>query len=549
MLNTYYEDICNHIGATATKYLEKHLLTTDGRRSSIDRQEALNSGKVNDKQLKYLEDRHLIRRIKTDNVSIRYEYIHDLFAKMIKKKNSEYRVQMWKPKYSTISKRTDVGSFLHESLFWVAFIFFYGACNHFFMTKVGERDSFLHSINGIMYFLVFGLSAFLLPTTVKRLHDTGHSGWFVAGIPPAFLLCSMKALFPAINNSLLGKIILVFAAISGGGYSLFFLYLLFNPSVVRSYRAAASLRYETIHNSSCIKNSEFALGFSAELIFWLVSCLVADLLYILITKEVVINKLIAGPIYEYFKVVIVAYPFFLFFPIVICFFPSLKSRIATLGYNRNWGFVPIANLFFLVIGFLPDTLLTKLHLYRGGKQNREQQDNIFAQLNDSFTPMVAYNIKAISPGFWKGFLLLIVPFYAIIQLYGKNRSPKERAHASTFVGLHYIISYLAFFLTLAIHQSDDIFMIILSVFFFIETICFLIYSFTDRKTRRGIILGIIRESPHLSRSEIAALLNWNSKLTNKLIDKLLEKGLVRRTDTDGEVTWEIVELSELQKQN
>ena len=85
-LRTYYDNICDKIGSKATHYLESHLLTKDGRRSSIDESEALNSGRIQQESLDYLVDKRLLRRVKTDSTSNRYEYIHDLFAKMVYKR-------------------------------------------------------------------------------------------------------------------------------------------------------------------------------------------------------------------------------------------------------------------------------------------------------------------------------------------------------------------------------------------------------------------------------------------------------------------------------
>lgn len=545
LLSTYYEDICDHIGATATKYLEKHLLTSDGRRSSIDRQEALKSGKIKDEQLTYLEDRHLIRRIKTDSVSVRYEYIHDLFAKMIARRKREDRIQWWKPEYSTISKRRDVNTFFLKSLSWLLFFLLDLA-----ITELSARNqgvSVIKAVNGYLYLLFFGFAAILLPITVKRLHDGGLSGWIVAGVPIAFSFCCLKAFFPVFYNSILMDIIFGTTALIGGGYIIFFICLLCKPSVVRSYRAAASLRYETICNSSYINNSEFALGLSAEIIFWLITCLVTDVVYILITNEVRMYKLIAGLIYDLFHVTIVAYPFFLFFPIVICFSPSLKSRMASIGYNRKWGYVPIVNLFFLIIGLLPNTILSKLHFCREKIKPTNQQDNIFAELNDSFTPIAVKSsrIKAYSPGFWKGVLLVLVPFYAFIQAFGKNKSLEEKAYSPTFVFYHYLFVYLAVvFVVLGINEGlDEKFITILLPFLIIETICFWVTFVIILKRQKIIVLGIIQKNPHFSREDIAALCKncWTYKRTNQIIDKLMKKGILRRIDTDGEITWEIVD--------
>lgn len=553
LLTSYYDGICDSIGPAATKYLENHLLTSDGRRSSIDRQEALNSKKITEAQLSYLEERHLIRRIKTDNVSIRYEYIHDLFAKMIAKRKGEAKRRWWRPEYATISSREDVKSFLSRSLFWV-FVFTAYTVLSLLVYRRPREYNFLMQWNGMMYFLIFGLSAVLLPSTVKRLHDTGRSGWIIAGVPIAVFLCSLRALFPSVlhSNNVLWNIISFLSILIGGGYIVFFQYLLLMPSTLKAYRAGVSRKYETFYNSSHIQYSEFITWFSAELLFWLITCLAADLYYMLVTKEIGFCKLYSAPnLKSLFNITLHTYPFFLFFPIVVCFSPALKQRIATMGFPRYLGYIPVWNIFILIIALLPDSLLAKLHIYNGQKK-KYQEGNIFAELNDSFSVVSGPNLKVYSSTLKEALLLLLVPFYAFFQLYGKKKQLNSRVVAFPFIGIHYIVAYVETIgLVAAVQNIKPVLVASIFQFFFLsililETILFLIWVGTCIKKQKGIMLEFLKENPHLSREDIASMLRsgWSRKRTFSILDKLLAKGAIRRTDKDGEITWEVVQQND-----
>jgi len=559
LLTSYYDGICDSIGPTATKYLENHLLTKDGRRSSIDRLEALNSKKITESQLSYLEERHLIRRIKTDNVSIRYEYIHDLFAKMIAKRKGEERTRWLKPEYSTISKREDVKNFALRCFVWILIFFAYAAFGYLMQSQRQEMmpsqrqdNCFLTHWNGMMYFIVFGLSAILLPSTVKRLHDTGHSGWIIAGIPIAIFLCSLRALLPMeIYDNGLWEFVTGLAILVAGGYVCIFLILLIKPSSPKPHRAGVSRMYETVYNSSNITHKEFIIWFSAELLFWLITCLVTDLYYMLVTKELGFTVLRAGPINDLFHININEYPFILFFPIVVCFSPTLKSRIATMGYSRNLGYIPVLNILILLIALLPDSLLTRLHLFKGQKQ-KNQGDNIFAKLNDSFSTASISNLKAYSSTPKETLLLLFVPFYAFFQLYGKKKQLNSRVVAYPLVFINYIESFAVVpFLEIVVEDIKPV--IVASIlqfvflsFFVLETALFLFWLGTGVNKEKGIMLEFLKENPHLSREDIANMLinGWPWKRTFYLLDKLLEQGKIRRTDKDGEITWEVVQQND-----
>lgn len=222
-----------------------------------------------------------------------------------------------------------------------------------------------------------------------------------------------------------------------------------------------------------------------------------------------------------------------------------------MGYSRNLGYIPVLNILILLIALLPDSLLTKLHIFRG-QRKKYQEGNIFAKLNDSFSTVSGPNLKAYSSTPKETLLLLFVPFYAFFQLYGKKKQLNSRVTAYPFVFVNYIGAIVGTF-TLAIAVQDIkpvLVASILQLFFLsilvLETALVLFWVGTCIKKQKSIMLEFLKENPHLSREDIANMLRngWTRKRTYYILDKLLEKGRIRRTDKDGEITWEVVQQND-----
>lgn len=78
----YYNQKLSGISYKAKKYLEKHLITPDGRRNSLDYNEAKKSGMITTEELDLLISQRMIRRVSMTGNN-RIEYIHDIIPKLI----------------------------------------------------------------------------------------------------------------------------------------------------------------------------------------------------------------------------------------------------------------------------------------------------------------------------------------------------------------------------------------------------------------------------------------------------------------------------------
>jgi len=541
-LASYYDSICDKIGSSATRYLESHLLTKDGRRSSIDENEALSSGKISQEQLDYLVEQRLLRRIKTDSTSRRYEYIHDLFAKLVHKRRYEASVSLYRPAFRIMSRKMDVGLFAGRSLITIIVIAMIGyLCLLFHNYYVHGILDFIHVINpticvnNFVYFIFATFTIYLVPLFVQRFHDTGHSGWFLMLLPTAIFLIAGNHYF-ALSHE-------VFTRVCGYLLLFGFLILCFSPTSSKIFKPSLSIEYQSVTNKAIIDNKQFMKFIIIECLCVLVSCFFSELCYYSFT-DIKYWKILHLPLVPLDKFgIIVKLPAFLaVFPFVLCFSPTLHARVRSVGYKEWLPYIPYINILFMLIGLLPDGLLKKLRLIRNRDNSAPlSEDSILLELNDSLLSVKPLNTNS-STQLFISIAGLLIPFFLIIRSFRKSLSVRERWEHIIISVANYCIYYAACSVALCLGMNADI--IAIPIIFF--SVTFLILSImavsSFNKSTMKTIIKILESSQRLSTDQIAAELNlypykgYVNKVW-KLLNKLCKEGKLLKEFCGDITVW------------
>lgn len=550
-LKSYYDNICDHIGERATRYLEKQLLTKDGRRSSIDETEALNSNKITKKQLDYLIEKHLLRRIKIDSTSTRYEYIHDLFAKMVYKKKISFNKTFFLPDYKSISGRINRHSFakcffinllicsiISINLFAYHSYFFHHNLNIIKVVKEGYLCQ-------IIYMCFLGTSFSLLPLFIKRLHDTGHSGLILMTVPISIFFINIQHFSPVFNNcswiiNLIGIVVLL---------SLF-LNFFFKPSSNSKTRYKISSKFEAFYNGTITNNKDFIKFITAEFVFLIICCWFVDLFYYTCWNTNHIEwKPIKLPLYylSIFNSNIVVPSAVSIFPLALCFSPALNARIRSFGYSYWLAFIPYFNVILLLEGLLPNSFLQRMKLLRINNVNVKNENSIYIDLITDLSPVIYTKAKSSMYSSHSILTMVLIPFYALLKLSDQRVKPGERA---LLLGILYVknaitLLYLLILVYLDVFQNLPEIIDVLSIIFFIWETAFSIIIFgllcRESSLLESCIIKVIRSNPNLSINQIADYIAYRPINVEKIINKLLKKGQVEREVINGNIKWIVKE--------
>lgn len=87
IIHEFYERTIQKVSSLCAEYLEKRLVTDDGRRDSIFEVRALNKG-ITCKELQILKEQRLIREFPWNN-EMRIEYMHDILCPIVKQRREE----------------------------------------------------------------------------------------------------------------------------------------------------------------------------------------------------------------------------------------------------------------------------------------------------------------------------------------------------------------------------------------------------------------------------------------------------------------------------
>lgn len=439
-LRSYYDEICDKIGSTATHYLENHLLTKDGRRSSMDESEAIKSGEISQETLDYLVEKKLLRLIKTDINSNRYEYIHDLFAKMVFKRLQEDKSKWFYPALRTLSRKEDRPSFLRKMVLTFICISVVFTCVLLYHS-LSKHDTWnflvCYNVKGICqnstspYWITLIGSTYLLSLVCKRLHDVGKSGWLCFILPFSTFLIYCEhykhyfIFFPFEESNFLFQ----FVRIIGISLLVYFLYICLKPSVKDIKRTGYSKEYEAIFNLSPVSNIEFVKALAIELIWWVMCCCLTEMLLYYMLYDInwyLFDLKTVVPPLDIFGIKETCPAVLSLLYVVILLSPALKARVNTLGYSIWISYIPFLNYLLVLEGLFPDKFLKKCKLIELNKSEvKVESDNIFDEICDDFT--IDQNENPLDQFGWKTILLLVfVPFYGISKGFDKNLSIKNR---------------------------------------------------------------------------------------------------------------------------
>lgn len=544
-LNSYYDTICDEVGKTAADYLEGKLLTQDGRRSSVDEMEIISSRKVDQRQLDYLVDKRFLRRIKADSTSIRYEYIHDIFARMIFKRRMNEKKQWYLPEISSISKKIDRTLFIKKfsKTTIVLLVFGYASC---LLANWSDNNYSFH-INfirnrQILYIISFLLLSYLLPLIIKRLHDVGRTGWWISlcGLfPMIYTLFQYSKISIGIQNEYLAIVscCLCFAFLG---------WLCIKPSVTGTNPAKYSYKYEEIYNGFIINNIQFAKSFLLELYLWIANhCFVMMILYIMSYRYYLYyidfsNFYNDFLIFKWFGSNLVVPSVLALFPFALCFSPSLKARIKTIGYPIELANIPYFNILLLIEGLFSDKLLHTLNLWREPKiRKKYSEDDVFLEIHES----LFQNNKSSNNNWTKqeklNYLATFIPFYGLIRFLNHKISIKQRiiSYQSSIVCLFIWLVFCIVFLVFGLEILSMISLFIALIQELLFFTCLVKY----KNLTKAFIINEIRKDPNYIDYIILEGFGYllNIRILEKIITELSKDGYIKRVVSDEGVYLEI----------
>lgn len=560
-LRFYYDDICETIGTKATRYLENNLLTSDGRRSSVDEAEALNSKKIDQEDLDYLVNKKLLRKIKTDSHSNRYEYIHDLFAKMVYKRKEDDKLRWKHPELRSLSKKEDLISFATKfilSLFALSgltalYMLFHTKTKHGTWNLLISFDP-SRCLNTMVYFSTLVFSVYLLSLIVKRLHDVNRTGWLCLIIPLSILLYNsdhyihLLLLYPSVS---LLSIVVGLCKVLAVILFLCFLYQILRPGVNIKRTSGLSKQYEMIYNEVPINNLEFVKFFLLEIAWWSICCVMSDMIYYS-------NSQYEDWRFFYFTVPIVPLDWIFglklslpaviaLLPLVISLSPSLKARVSSFGYSKWLTYIPYVNILFVIEGLLPNNMLMWLGLINteDNNINRDESENVFAEISDDLiviedTNSLNHNLQMNGYIAW---LLLLVPLYGIFYSFRKDQKIGIRNSSLGFALFNWIIMVVLMAFLASKGYLDNLnefvgwfLLVLLVVGYFVPLVGL---ALTGRRIKKEITRVIIN-NPTYSINQIAAELALQPSVVEKMINKDKKRGRLVRVEENGQIEWKVI---------
>ena len=184
-----YYDRTVSSGAVSFKtreFIEKNLVTSDGRRSSVDLKDALDKGNITNDELVALADKEKILSIQRVGSRSLLEFSHDILAKIIRKRRIHFRDAL----KTYFVKIFDFRGTATKEEFYISSVFFFLIAVLLSLVDLLLFNRLPHLMNDYSTFRVVNLRIvateyalyFLifipyLSTLIRRLHAVGKSGW------------------------------------------------------------------------------------------------------------------------------------------------------------------------------------------------------------------------------------------------------------------------------------------------------------------------------------------------------------------------------------
>ena len=165
----YYSNKMDTVPPYTRNYLEKVLVTSDGRRSSVDMIEAIHFGLISEDEIKRLAEIRLLRVVISGDNSRRIEFIHDKLTSVIR----SYKRTIV-DRFINVIKNAFVFSGVSDRQEWniTIFLFLFLFIYYIFDWCFNESKG-LYVCNYL--FILFAILNF--STSIRRCHDIGISGW------------------------------------------------------------------------------------------------------------------------------------------------------------------------------------------------------------------------------------------------------------------------------------------------------------------------------------------------------------------------------------
>ena len=223
-IQRYYSEACEQIGLDSALRLEEMLLTKDGHRRPVLKQELYEQGVLTDEKLAILERNKIVRVVNGNDDRESLEYIHDIFAKVVLHKQTDKAKCLFSNAslMSGRSTRAELFQKLIKNVFYWLLVFgIIYVVFHWVCYKSGVVDQSKSSVTFFLElvlsgsFVIFCSLSSLVPYLVRRVHDTGHSGLWLLFPPVALVML----LLPSTKSKYRGRYSLVISDANSVGVS------------------------------------------------------------------------------------------------------------------------------------------------------------------------------------------------------------------------------------------------------------------------------------------------------------------------------------------
>lgn len=348
IIYNYYDSKMSFISAKTRKVLENNLVTSDGRRASIDMEDYIKQGYVSEQEIQLLANKeHLLSIQKVGNRS-RLEFSHDIITKLINIK----RITLVTSLKNFFKRAFNYSGTASRKELYVASCVVYfaslsvGILAHILTSKVdsyvdiAHYDKFMSVLMAFLWILLFCY----ISTFVRRMHAIGKSGWNVLN---PFLSLSM----PSKPDALVPY----YGRVSSVDPFEYF----------KDYFTTPPIR-KVITQRSYVAKYVYFIFFA--IILEVLICFLSPLF---LQNDSIIEYLKQGTIsYYYYDVCLYSfyeYPIAdiysiadIYFMLLIIYFwiaplVWLVMRLPKMNMKRFWAFIPLVNIILCVYGFWPDS--------------------------------------------------------------------------------------------------------------------------------------------------------------------------------------------------
>lgn len=174
----YYANKMGVVGLSTRNYLEKVLVTNDGRRDSIDIKEAVESGKILYEQIEELEKSRMIRIVTSGDNNRRIEFIHDKITTIINSKKQTFYYSLVHAIKNVFNLNSRASIKEVKAIRWIWLISIVLLCAFWYISIRNNVDKNIELYCRVLLYELVGVSTFaLFSTVIRRCHDLGISGF------------------------------------------------------------------------------------------------------------------------------------------------------------------------------------------------------------------------------------------------------------------------------------------------------------------------------------------------------------------------------------